>query len=141
MSTEIHAPSRFNMMDLLIALVAATAIITFVLAGRNRSADSGVDVKRVATIQQVSKALALYITKNDTYPPAYSGCITNTDPVSEALYGGRFLQRGGDISDPLYPDDPEKCIYYEGTPSNYRIRYILEASTGAGEPGVYYHIP
>jgi hypothetical protein len=138
--SEVNAPSRFNLMDVLIALTAITAVITVIMAGQNRQQKVARDVKRNAAVQQLQKALAFYADAKGTFPEA-KGCITGDDAMTTALEGAKYLVRGAGLVDPEHPNDPEKCLYYEGGGTHFKIRYTLETSSGAGEPGTYWATP
>lgn len=128
------------MMDLLIALTAVAVMITFIMAGQNRSVKVSRDVKRTTSVKQIQKALALYMAENQQYP-VHSGCINGSDALTKALEDGRFLAKGAGLVDPTYPDDLTKCLIYQGTGNSYSIRYTLETSSGAGEPGEHFVTP
>lgn len=134
--SEVHAPSRFNLMDMLIAFTAIAAIIVAIYAAQNRSRAVSYDVRRNSVIQQLQKALAFSVDKNGVFP-TYKGCILGDDLMTKTLEEDGFLQKSAGLVDPRHPADPEKCLYYEGGGTDYLLRYTLETSSGAGEPGTY----
>ena len=88
------------------------------------------DARRVADVDQLKKALDLYVNQSETgYPTTTTSiCLDGSDLVNTALMGAGFISQA--IEDPIFQGTPN-CIRYvtdiDGT--NYTIQYFLETKT------------
>jgi prepilin-type N-terminal cleavage/methylation domain-containing protein len=134
------ASKGFTLIELMIA-VTIIGIITAALMLAQR--DTGYrrrDAKRFADAKQIQDALALHITKMQSYP-VYDGCLTGTDAVNAALKASGAITDGATFVDPLDVTDATKCYYYSGTTTDYIFRYTIERDSPAGKAGVYTIVP
>jgi hypothetical protein len=108
------------------------------------------DTLRVGNINTITKALALYLNDNGTFP-AVSECLTDANQVATALKGDRAIVSMP--SDPMWPsavptnlnntndyadeDASNFCYYYTSNGSQFYISYYLESNSKAGTPGIH----
>ena len=131
----------FTLIELLLVIAIIGLIATIALVSQRNGQAKRRDVKRVSDTTELQKALALYLSKVQSYP-VYTGCLTGSDAVSVGLQGQGFVSPGAKLVDPAFPTNITKCYYYVGTAGKYTLRYTLEqtaASTGAA--GDHYIVP
>ena len=107
-----HESKGFTLIEILvvttiIVLMTATAVVTYsVFLKQSR------DAKRKTDISQISAALEMYRSNNDTYP---------TTGLSQLTAPTIYIQ-----SIPTDPKNPTYTYYYSGTVSNYTLGAYLE---------------
>lgn len=120
----------FTLVELLIVIAIIALLSTAVTFAIQTVQARGRDARRVADMDQLVKALNLYLNENTTYPiSATAICIDGSDLVTTALQGANIVQQP--FVDPLYPDDTNNCYRYQsdGIGSTYSIRYFLETGS------------
>lgn len=104
----------------LIEILVVVAIIGFLAASAmyaiNRARMKGRDARRLADINQIQKALALYYDKNKTYPPA-NGWQSDCSGATAFKTALQPLVTDGIMksipNDPLSPNNPIlQCYFY-----------------------------
>lgn len=119
-------------MELLVVLAIISILTTVVLSVFGDIKARGRDSRRVADLNALTKALALYLSINDTYPPIDGPpgiLIDGNDAVSVLLGNNNLLQ--GKIKDPINSAD-FYYLYFSKNPNNYVITYCLETNTISG---------
>ncbi len=104
-----------------------TLMLSIVTTAVSRTNARARDIKRVADVLEVNKALNLYYTTIQRFPViAQSITIDGNDPLSRQLVGRRFLQSAP--LDPLYPDYGYHYVSnVSGT--DYIITFCLETNS------------
>ncbi|MBI4458148.1 type II secretion system protein [Candidatus Uhrbacteria bacterium] len=130
-----NAKPGFTLIELMIVIgIIGLLASTAAYAMKNVQAKRR-DVRRASNIEQLQRALSLYIAQAGGYP-TYTGCITGADLVSTEIVAKGVVSAGAKLIDPLFPTDIAKCYYYDSASgSKYTLRYTLESNSGAGEPG------
>ena len=108
-----------------IALITAVAVFFTVYTDGVRA--KGRDAARVAAVQEIVKALALYNTGSGFYPASAETKLTGEDPVSRALVGGKFI--------PAMPVDPRRPNFeytYRSNGASYQLTFCLETESIKG---------
>lgn len=126
----------FTLIELLIVISLIGLIASVAMVGLRTGPQKRLDLKRVADIGELQKALSLYVTSQKAYP-VMTGCVNGTtDLVSTELHAKVALGAGSVIKDPNFPTDITKCFYYTSTSgSTYTLRYTLQTSSSAGTVG------
>jgi type II secretory pathway pseudopilin PulG len=112
-------------MELLLTVAVFGLFISLVLIGVAGRQAARRDVTRVANMDQLQKALAMYVSDAQEYPEM-KGCVTGDDPLMLALKEKKFFDDKAVLRDPKTPDDAGGCFYYDGGGSAYSLRYVLE---------------
>jgi len=126
-------------MEMLLAILAFGMFISLVLIGVARQQAYRRDVSRTATMDQLQKALAMYVSDNQEYP-VMKGCVTGADPLMTALRDRKYFDDKMVVKDPKDPNGISGCYYYEGDGSTYSLRYILETDS-VGTKGEHFIKP
>ena len=115
----------FTLVELLmviaiIGLLTATMVFVFsYVKARSR------DAVRVADVNQLTKALDLYLNETGSYPVLFQPvCVDGDDLVTEELANAGLIT--ANISDPSFFDDTDKCYQYSSDGTTYSVRYYLE---------------
>jgi prepilin-type N-terminal cleavage/methylation domain-containing protein len=129
----------FTLLELMMAIIAFGILLSIVLIGVGRQKAFQRDTVRRAHMDQLTKALALYISNYEQYPE-FRGCVSGDDDLTQELMDVKLLDPEARIYDPTGPTDLTQCYYYESRGSAYRLRYVLE--TDKIEPiGEHYIVP
>ena len=148
----------FTLIELLVVIaiigVLASIVLVFLSSARAKSRDA----KRVATLQEMQKALELYYADNGKYPTYASGCIptwqcwaNTTTNNAGAGTGPMLLSNYLDmtkINDPLQKDNGSACgrpagagsylyTYYSDNGQRYMLATALENPPAAGSANYY----
>ncbi|HTK04439.1 MAG TPA: prepilin-type N-terminal cleavage/methylation domain-containing protein [Candidatus Eisenbacteria bacterium] len=125
----------FTLIELLIVISLIGLIASIALVGMRSNPQKRLDTKRVSDIQELQKALGLYVTTEKAYP-VMTGCVNGTsDLVSTELHAKGSLGNGSIIKDPSFPSDITQCYYYVSNGSTYTVRYTLQTDSSAGAAG------
>jgi prepilin-type N-terminal cleavage/methylation domain-containing protein len=130
----------FTLIELLMVVAIIGVIATLALVGQSAAQAKRRDVKRVANMKELQKAMSLYLAKVQSYV-IYTGCINGTDPVTTALVSNNFIGANAKMVDPTNPNVPASCYWYDGTGSKYTVRYTLESNSSAGTAGNHTIVP
>ena|SRR5690349_9024897 len=134
----LHAKQRkgFTLIELLLVIALIGLIASVAMIGLRSSPQKRLDLKRVTDIDQLQKALGVYVASQKAFP-IMTGCINgSTDLVSTELIAKGALALGTVIKDPSFPTDITQCYYYTSTTgSTYTIRYTLQTTSSAGAAG------
>lgn len=130
----------FTLIELLLVVSIIALLATFAMFGQRNNQQKSRDVRRVTDVNGIQKALSLYLSKAGTYP-VYDGCLNGTDPVNTVLVENKYIENNGRIIDPLTPNDPASCYFYQSTGSTYSLRYTLEQTSTAGDAGNHLIVP
>jgi len=144
----------FTLVELLIVisiigLITASAVYSFSLV-RMQSRDT----MRAASAAELSRALALYINEQGSYPVSNGECLHAGDPG----VGYTLKARNVIINVPLdkswptavptsisngyaVPNSKNFCFYYSSTGSTYYLSYYLESNSKAGSAGIHVATP
>ncbi len=129
----------FTIIELLIVIAIIGLLSALVLVGFTNVQAKRRDVKRVANIADLQKAIALYA-QNQAFP-VYTGCINGSDPVTAALISKGLINGAAKLYDPSYPSDLTKCYYYVSAGAKYTLRYTLESTSSSGAAGNHTVVP
>jgi prepilin-type N-terminal cleavage/methylation domain-containing protein len=126
----------FTLIELLLTISIIGLVAAIALIGLRSNPQRRLDIKRVSDIQELQKALGLYVASQRAYP-VMTGCVNGTtDLVSTELQAKGALAIGSKIGDPSFPSDPAQCYFYSSTTgSEYTLRYTLQTTSSAGEAG------
>lgn len=86
------------------------------------------DTKRAADLDQLMKALDLYVSQNGAYPIAAAGvCLDGSDSVSLALIGDSLINTA--VKEPIFPE-PARCFNYatDAAGTEYSIEFHFETN-------------
>jgi prepilin-type N-terminal cleavage/methylation domain-containing protein len=124
----------FTLVELLVVLAIIGLLATVIMAVFSEVKARGRDSRRVSDLNTLTKALALYLSISDQYPPAAGPPgieINGTDAVSNALIAANVL--GGVIIDPrdgqTIGSDEFHYYYYSNERDDYVINYCLETTS------------
>lgn len=124
----------FTIIEMGLAIMAFLLLMSIVLLVVNQQRLFRRDVTRTTNMNQLTKALALFVSQEGTYPVANAQvCITGKDLVAQQLIDKRLFEAGQSMADPRWPDDKEFCYRYESSGSSYTIRYYLETDRQAAQ--------
>jgi len=137
--TKRNIGAGFTLMEMLLAILAFGTFMSLVLIGVARQQASRRDVARVATMDQLQKALAMYISDTQQYP-VMKGCITGADPLMVEMRDKKYFDDKVVVKDPKNPNEIGGCYYYEGDGGTYSLRYILETDS-VGTKGEHFIKP
>jgi prepilin-type N-terminal cleavage/methylation domain-containing protein len=134
--------SGFTLIELLVVITIIGLMASIALAGLNRARISARDTKRIADIQQVQKALALYLLNNNAYPPIENeGSCGGWDTASIDGDGdGKFWIEGLEDTGIIrkMPRDPIGNGVCNGSYTYFY--YVYTGGTYAGCPRNFYVI-
>lgn len=110
----------------IIVLLTSTAIVTYAAFLKQSR-----DAKRKADLGQISTAIEMYRSNNDTYPITIVEGATLCDPAGCPPLGSKYFEK--------FPSDPKSSTnkyYYLGSVSDYTLAAQLEnTSTCTSAPG------
>ena len=133
-----HARQRkgFTLIELLLVIALIGLIAAVAMVGLKTGPQKRLDLKRVSDIDQLQKALGVYVASQKAFP-ILTGCVDGTtDLVSTELHAKNALAAGTIIKDPSFPTDVSQCYYYtSATGSTYSLRYTLQTNSSAGTIG------
>ena len=124
----------FTLVELLIVIAIIGLLASAVTFAISNVRARGRDAVRVADMDQLNKALDLYLNGNSNYPVAASAiCIDGTDVVTTALQAENLIATP--YVDPIYPTDPTNCYRYQtdATGTTWSVRYLLETNSVQGK--------
>jgi len=131
------AKKGFTLVELLVVVAIIGLLVTMVVINIQNSKQKARDSRRVADINNIATALALYHNDNNVYP-IYTGNLTGSDVVSVALRNAQFMS-----SVPLDPlnIDSADCGFLSGyhyyyvsvDGSSYVLWYCLETGSVSGK--------
>lgn len=130
----------FTLIELMIAVVIIGIITAALMLAQRDTTYRRRDAQRFADAKQIQDALALHISKTQSYP-VHVGCLDGTDPVNVALKASGAVMSDATFVDPLDTTDIAKCYYYSGTVTDYVFRYTVERDSQAGKAGTYTIVP
>ncbi len=121
---KLPALAGFTLIEILvvvtiIVLMTATAVVTY-----SAFLKQSRDTKRKSDLSQISAAVEMYRSTNDTYPTAISEGDSLCDPAGCPPAGSKYLQE--------FPSDPKSSdykYYYSGSASDYTLGAHLESVT------------
>jgi general secretion pathway protein G len=116
----------FTLIELLVVLAVIATLSAVVMTMLREARARARDARRMSDMNEIFKALSLYQNEKRTYP-VYTGNITSSDPMSEAL------ESTGVISN--VPTDPLAGYTYTYTSTNgstFAIGFCLETDTIKG---------
>jgi len=120
--SEQRESNGFTLIEILVVttiiiLLTATAVVTYsALLKQSR------DGKRKADLGQISAAVEMYRSTNDTYPIAIIPDTPICDPAGCPPAGNKYLEKF-----PSDPKSPTYTYYYSGSASDYTLGAYLES--------------
>jgi general secretion pathway protein G len=120
--SEQRKSNGFTLIEILvvttiIVLLTAMAVVTYsALLKQSR------DAKRKADLGQISAAVEMYRSTNDTYPVAIAEGASLCDPAGCPPDGNKYLEKF-----PSDPKSPTYTYYYSGSTSDYTLGAYLES--------------
>lgn len=129
----------FTIIEMGLALVAFLLLLSLVMIAVNSQRAFRRDVSRTTNMNQLQKALALYVSQFGQYPAAKM-CITGEDVVMKDLIEKKLFEAGQTMADPRWRNEIDYCYFYESTGSDYSVRYYLETDRQAAQ-GYHYLKP
>ena len=136
-------PNRlgFILIEMMLALVTFLMLLSIVMIFVNSQRLYRRDVARLSNISQLEKALEIYVSETNMYPVGNT-CIYGQDDVIEAMKEKKVFDSDVVIGDPRWPNDEEFCYLYNGSASEYTLRFFLETDkTEKGQKGFNYIRP
>ncbi len=118
----------FTLIELLVVIAIIGLLASIVVASLASVQGKGRDARRIADIDAIKKALAIYSVDNGAYPIA-----TATTTLAATSTVGAALISAGAISS--IPNDPNGSQYYyvsNSTGTTYSINFCLETTTIKG---------
>jgi len=116
----------FTLIELLVVVAIMALLLALAVVSISNTNAKKRDALRMANMNEISKALSLYINQTQKYP-IYTGNITGSDSMSTTL------QNAGAIS--KVPTDPLADYNYTYTSSNgttFTLGFCLETNTIKG---------
>lgn len=135
----------FTLIELLVVIAIIALLASVVFLGLNSARQKSRDVKRIADMNQMSKALELYYNDNFAYPTGTDGILSS---VSAPGLTNKYITNYPVAPTPA--DNPtglstctgaaqgNNVYWYEGSVSvgtTYTITFCLGATTGGLAPG------
>jgi type II secretory pathway pseudopilin PulG len=131
----------FTIIEMGLAIMAFLLLLSIVMIAVNQQRLFRRDVSRTTNMNQLSKALALYVSQEGIYPRTDGMiCLDGKDEVMKELISKKLFEAGQIMQDPRWPRDPEYCYRYESSGGTYSIRYYLETDRQAAK-GYHYMRP
>lgn len=127
----MHKASQgFSLIELLVAIAIIGLLAAGAMAGLNIAREKARDTRRIQDVNEIQKALSLYMISNNAFPIALSTTtLDGSDTVSTALVGAETI--------PTIPLDPLNPTYSYSYVSNtlgtsYSISFCLETDSLQG---------
>ena len=128
----------FTLIEMMLALVTFLMLLSMVMIFVNSQRLYRRDVARLSNLSQLEKALEVYVSETGMYPVGNT-CIYGQDDIIKVLKEKKVFDPGVVIGDPRWPDDKEFCYFYDGSASEYTLRFFLETDkAGKGQKGFNY---
>jgi len=122
--------SGFTIIELLVVIAIIGLLTTGVLVFLDSTRTKSRDTRRMSDMQEIGKALGLYIINNDNFPvSAAPTTITGDDAVSTALEGDGVI-----VAMPTDPRHPTLSYTYQSDSAGrtYVLTFCLETDTIPG---------
>ncbi len=129
----------FTLIELLVVIAIIGLLSTLAVVSLNTARTKARDARRKSDLKQISTAMELYMSQNDTYPtngtcgndgvvaPADTGSIDN---VCGSSYGIHDANNSYLNSIPQDPQTGTRDYHYEGSQTTYCLSASLEQTTG-----------
>ncbi|MDD2647150.1 MAG: prepilin-type N-terminal cleavage/methylation domain-containing protein [Patescibacteria group bacterium] len=120
--------ASFTLVELIVVVAIIGLLAGIAVAAFNNARVKARDVRRIADISQITKALELSFSFNDSYPNSLGTvCLSVCMDVSPPSWCSTLLTQMSNI-----PNDPlptQQCYLYNSDGTNFRIATTLESSS------------
>ena len=127
----VHMKNRvFTLIELLVVIAIIGLLASIVIASLSTVQAKARDARRVEDINQLQKALTIYLSNAGTYPVSVATTtLTSTSTVGAALIAGEAMP-----TMPKDPTDPTYTYQYisNAIGSTYTLNFCLETNTIRG---------
>jgi len=122
----LHMKHRgFTLIELLVVIAIIGLLASIVVASLASVQGKGRDARRVADIDAIKKALAIYSVDNGTYPIA----TATTTLAATSTVGAALINSGAITSIPLDPNGSQYNYVSNSTGTTYNVNFCLETSS------------
>jgi prepilin-type N-terminal cleavage/methylation domain-containing protein len=116
----------FSLIELLVAIAIIGLLVTGAIAGLNIARQKARDARRIQDVNQIKKALSLYLISDNAFPIALSTTtLTGSDAVSLELIAAEAFSS--------IPSDPLPIYTYDyisnADGTDYTLSFCLETDT------------
>ncbi|MBU4421426.1 type II secretion system GspH family protein [Candidatus Parcubacteria bacterium] len=137
----------FTLIELLVVIAIIGLLSTLAVVALNNARQKSRDAKRVSDVKQLSTALELYFSDNNSYPTAATAIVLGATGYKCFDEGGfvATCDAGGTTYISMVPSNPTPngtdYSYLSADGSTYSIGFTLEGTTGGLEVGVHTATP
>jgi len=139
--TNSKVKRGFTLIELLVVIALIGILASFAIASLSSAQAKGRDSRRKNDLDAIKKALYLFYTDNNQYPPldgtGWCSRISSTTvpQVKQALEGGNYIKTVP--YDPKLSNQAGDYLYYRSGPNTFELYSILENTNDPANTGPY----